>query len=198
MCHSICFCDFHTFDSDVSVDLEGIDGSLNTLVPSTSTSTRTSRLCETIAEIICHDSDLTILCYELQRLDLLVLFHGFGGDGEDLFTMFAPTDAAFDAVPDVLGRFFVSNNLLLEDLLELHAVSRVIFSYELECGGKLLMISERETTTVCDENEIFQFGLSQPSGVLPRITVPDKIACNGVIHVIDQVMIPSVEGLPEV
>jgi len=142
--------------------------------------------CETIADVICTLPEFEILCIALTRFDFLDIF-----GGEDQFTIFAPTNDAFEAFPQDLEDFFLSDDFALTELLGSHAVSGVIFSTDLECGGELLMISERETTTVCLNDEVFQGGSGNNLDTLPKIVGPDGIACNGVIHAINNVILPA-------
>jgi uncharacterized surface protein with fasciclin (FAS1) repeats len=154
-------------------------------LPDDPTNDPTPDTCETIAEVICTVPEFTILCTVLASVDLL---GGLGG--EDQFTIFAPTNDAFEALPENLAVFFTSDDVALTDLVSTHAFSGVILSTDLECGGELLMISEVNTTTVCLNDEVFQAGPVNNLDTLPRIIEPDGIACNGVIHAISNVILP--------
>ena len=56
------------------------------------------------------------------------------------------------------------------------------------------MISGEETTTVCADSIIFQVGAGNAAGSIPSIVAPDGVACNGVIHAIDGVILPAVDA----
>jgi uncharacterized surface protein with fasciclin (FAS1) repeats len=101
------------------------------------------------------------------------------------YTLFAPTDAAFAALPPGIERKLLApdNEEQLERVLRFHLVSGRLTSADLE--GK---ISTPET---------LEGGRLQIDGIGPGIKVGDATvvqaeieASNGVIHVIDAVLLP--------
>jgi transforming growth factor-beta-induced protein len=106
-------------------------------------------------------------------------------DGKRQFTVFAPTDAAFESLFDVLGVSSV-------DEIDL-ATLRAVLLYHVAPG-------ERFASSVLDSTRIrtLSGGFLRPSlqGAVPyvndaQILIPDVDASNGVIHVIDQVLLPA-------
>lgn len=80
----------------------------------------------------------------------------------------------------------------LTDILLFHAISgKKIHREELKCRKTVEMANGRESRTVCDHGERFQKGAGNPSHNMPRIVFPDILACNGIVHIIDEVMLPK-------
>lgn len=103
--------------------------------------------------------------------------------GEGPFTVFAPTDAAFAALPEgTLEKLLLpENKAALVKILTYHVVPGEVTSTELESG---------EVTTVAGSPVSVAV---EPSGVMVNnamVVQPDVQASNGVIHVIDKVILP--------
>ena len=100
---------------------------------------------------------------------------------EGPFTVFAPTDEAFAALPEgTLDALLADTNALTEILLY-HVVEGNVFSGDLSDGAAAPTLQKQNVT----------FDLS--SGVKVEgasVTSADIIATNGVIHVIDAVLLP--------
>ena len=86
---------------------------------------------------------------------------------------------------------------LLREVLLTHVIGREIPSQELICNNIYTMINGEPTVTECDRNNNrngkFQIGegnLRDGGQLLPRIGFSDIIASNGVIHEINQVILP--------
>ena len=107
--------------------------------------------------------------------------------GEGPFTVFAPTDAAFAAVPAETLDALAADPAALESVLLYHVVP-----------GRLIaaLISDgKEVATAQGENVFFSFadGVKKVNGA--TIVGKDIQAANGVIHVIDSVILPpSISG----
>jgi uncharacterized surface protein with fasciclin (FAS1) repeats len=106
--------------------------------------------------------------------------------GEGPFTVFAPTDAAFEKLPEgtVESLLEPRNREQLQEILTYHVVPGRIMSSDL--AGQ----STTAETVEGGELEIDATG----SGVMVEgatVTQADIAASNGVIHVIDQVMLPQ-------
>jgi uncharacterized surface protein with fasciclin (FAS1) repeats len=103
---------------------------------------------------------------------------------EGPFTVFAPTDDAFAALPEgVLDDLLLpENQSQLQDILRYHVVSGQIFSGNLE---------DRATPTTL-QGQTLTVDLSE--GVMineANVTTADIITKNGVIHIIDAVLLPA-------
>lgn len=154
--------------------------------------------CKSIAEIACSTNGFNILCQALEKTGLYDNLNNLN----DHFTVFAPGDSAFrDILNDHLHYDDIQHCPLdvLKQILLLHVrVNDVIYKDGLEdrCGDLLRMASGDDTRTVCEHHEnygkkIFQKGGGNSDNGKPKIVTFDIDACNGVIHVVDQVILPS-------
>ena len=113
------------------------------------------------------------------------------------FTVFAPTNAAFSALPagtvDTLLK--PENKPTLTKVLTYHVVAGKLDAAALSkaittgggkatlktvSGGTLTVMSSGGTVTVMDE-----------SGGTAKVTIADVVQSNGVIHVVDKVLLPK-------
>ncbi|WP_413717600.1 fasciclin domain-containing protein [Silicimonas sp. MF1-12-2] len=105
------------------------------------------------------------------------------GDGP--FTVFAPTNAAFAALPagtvDTLLK--PENKDQLIKVLTYHVVPGAVTSDQL-IGQRLTVATVQGQTVHIDGTHGVRVNKS-------RVTTPDIIATNGVIHVIDKVLLPK-------
>lgn len=100
--------------------------------------------------------------------------------GEGPFTVFAPTDAAFAALSAV------PSGQALIDVLLYHVISGVVGPLDLKDGGV--------ATTLGGSPVLFDLS----SGAMindANITVTNVVASNGVIHVIDAVIVPPTDDI---
>ncbi|GAA4227898.1 fasciclin domain-containing protein [Sagittula sp. NFXS13] len=103
------------------------------------------------------------------------------GDGP--FTIFAPTDAAFDALPDgtVEDLLKPENQDKLAEILTYHVIAGKVMSTDLTDDMKAATVEGADVTIDLD------------NGVMVNdatVTQADIEASNGVIHVIDKVIMP--------
>lgn len=106
------------------------------------------------------------------------------------FTVFAPTDDAFGALPeDVINAALADPSGLLTDVLLYHVVPGTLMS------GDVLAASSLTTVNGAD---IAVDGTVLNGSVNIVTELIDLEACNGVVHVIDAVLLPPApEGEPE-
>lgn len=106
--------------------------------------------------------------------------------GEGPFTVFAPTDEAFAALPDGLVEALLEEENLdiLVQILTYHVVAGAVFSSDVTTGD----VASVEGSTIAVE--VTDAGVTVNGA---NVTAVDIEASNGVIHVIDQVILP--EGL---
>jgi uncharacterized surface protein with fasciclin (FAS1) repeats len=103
--------------------------------------------------------------------------------GPGPFTVFAPTDAAFAALPagTVEDLLKPENKDKLVAILTYHVVPGKVMSTDLTEGMKAKTVNGAEVTITLD-------GGPKVNGAV--ISMPDVAASNGVIHVIDSVILP--------
>lgn len=106
------------------------------------------------------------------------------------FTVFAPTDAAFDALYTTLGVAGPEevDDATLDAVLKYHVLQGRVFSSDLFDGiepttlqGGSFTINVGETVTITD---------NEPDIEDATVTGTDELATNGVIHIIDGVLLP--------
>ena len=104
--------------------------------------------------------------------------------GEGPFTVFAPTDDAFLSLAGALGA--TAEDLLalpeLADILLYHVVGSTALSSDLTDGQTIATLNGAEVAVTINEAGIFINDA--------QVTVADLVADNGVVHVIDAVLIP--------
>jgi uncharacterized surface protein with fasciclin (FAS1) repeats len=101
--------------------------------------------------------------------------------GEGPFTVFAPTDAAFAALPEGTVEALLADPEALAAILTYHVVPGAVMSGDLVDDMKAATVNGAEIT------------VDLSMGVMindATVTTADIEASNGVIHVIDKVMLP--------
>jgi len=101
---------------------------------------------------------------------------------EGPFTVFAPTNDAFANLPGYVAAVLEEDPALLTDILLYHVV-----------GGELLaadVLAATELETVLGES-LHVFSSPAPRVDSSSIIATDVMADNGVVHVIDEVLLPS-------
>lgn len=105
--------------------------------------------------------------------------------GKGPFTVFAPTDAAFAKLPKGTVEGLLADKAKLTPVLTYHVVSGKVMSKDIKSGpvktvqgqNANIKVSGFFTKTVMIDNA--------------RVIKPDIVADNGVIHVIDSVIMPK-------
>jgi uncharacterized surface protein with fasciclin (FAS1) repeats len=134
---------------------------------------------QSIAEIVSSDDNFEVLTAAIEAAGLTEAF----GDSDLEVTVFAPTDDAFAALPDgTLDELLLPENRdQLLQLLGYHVVDGEVRSTDLAsgevatmAGASVVVTVDSDTVTVNDAN----------------VVAADINASNGVIHVIDSVLLP--------
>ncbi|SEA52507.1 fasciclin domain-containing protein [Rubrimonas cliftonensis] len=133
-----------------------------------------------IVEIAAGNADFETLVAAVQAAGLVDTLKGEGP-----FTVFAPTDAAFAKLPDgtVANLLQPENREQLVAVLTYHVVPGRVMSADL--AGKTLSPETVQGSTV---------DIDATSGVTvdgASVVMADIVASNGVIHVIDTVILPD-------
>jgi uncharacterized surface protein with fasciclin (FAS1) repeats len=145
-----------------------------------------------IVENAVNSKDHTTLVAAVKAAGLVETLQGAGP-----FTVFAPTNAAFDMLPKGTVETLLKpeNKTKLAGILTYHVVAGSLGSKELEekikagngtaelttvAGGKLWIMKKNGKLWLKDEN-----------GGMAQITIKDVYQSNGVIHVIDHVVLPK-------
>lgn len=111
------------------------------------------------------------------------------GDGP--FTVFAPTDEAFEALPDgALDELLAEPEGDLSQILQYHVVAGEVFAADvLEMDGATVDTVQGGTFTIEIDGD--QVILVDTAGNRVTVTDTDIEASNGVIHVVDTVLSPT-------
>jgi uncharacterized surface protein with fasciclin (FAS1) repeats len=145
-----------------------------------------------IVENAVNSADHTTLVAAVQAAGLVETL-----SGEGPFTVFAPVNAAFDALPagtvenllkpenkemltKVLTCHVVAANAMAADAMKMIADDGGQHEVTTVGGCKLWLKMDGDKLTVTDEN-----------GGVANVTIADVVQSNGVIHVIDAVLLPK-------
>jgi transforming growth factor-beta-induced protein len=104
------------------------------------------------------------------------------GDGP--FTVFAPTNTAFDALPEgTLDELLLpENQSQLADVLTFHVVAGEFLASDLSDGQRLTTVQGDDLIVYIQNGEVTINGAV--------VSTADAVSSNGVIHVIDSVLLP--------
>jgi len=138
---------------------------------------------DTLADIVNQNTDLTTLRAALETAGLKQTL-----DGEGPFTVFTPSNEAFDAVGDdiVSALLEPANADLLERILTYHVVAGTeARAADLSDGQTVATLQGEDVTIGVSGSDVTVNGNA--------VVAADVEASNGVAHVIDGVLIPSVD-----
>jgi uncharacterized surface protein with fasciclin (FAS1) repeats len=138
-----------------------------------------------IVEIAEEDGRFTTLIAGLEAADLV---DTLSGDGP--FTVFAPTDEAFDNLPDGLLDELLADVDQLTNVLTYHVYAgNVLAADAIALDGETIEMLNGlgVTIDVVDGNVVLNLGKDAEATVI----ITDIVASNGVIHVIDTVLNPA-------
>ena len=102
--------------------------------------------------------------------------------GEGPFTVFAPTDEAFAALPEGTVEGLLADPAALAKVLTFHVVPGKVMSTDLS-NGMMAATVEGSEVTIMTEGGVTVNGAN--------VVTADVEASNGVIHVIDAVILPN-------
>jgi uncharacterized surface protein with fasciclin (FAS1) repeats len=105
-------------------------------------------------------------------------------EGKGPFTVFAPTDAAFAAIQkDVDSLLKPENKAKLANILTYHVVSGSHMAANLKDGAELTTVQGGKLTVSVKDHKVMIGGA--------HVIAADVCASNGVIHLIDMVLLPK-------
>ena len=124
----------------------------------------------------------TALVAALSKADLVTTLQGVGP-----FTVFAPTDQAFTDAGIDLDAFTTDEDIaVLADILLYHVYSVPVMADMVTDGMVVTMVNGDDASFTVSTDGTVMIGDA-------TVTAADVIASNGVIHVIDKVLMPPVE-----
>jgi uncharacterized surface protein with fasciclin (FAS1) repeats len=132
-----------------------------------------------IVDIAIEDGRFTTLVAAVDAADLVDALKGEGP-----LTVFAPTDDAFNKLPEGTVPALLENTALLTDILLYHVVSgKVMAADVVNLSSAETLLGETISISVQDGRVFLNDEV--------EVIITDIEASNGVIHVIDTVLLPS-------
>jgi len=111
--------------------------------------------------------------------------------GEGPFTVFAPTDFAFAALPDgTIDALLAEPQGILTDILLYHVAGANALSTDLSDGQTITTLNGKDVTVTINSNGVFINDA--------QVVFADIVASNGVVHVIDAVLTPPTTTVVDV
>ena len=106
------------------------------------------------------------------------------------FTVFAPTNAAFDKLPAGTVNSLVTPEMkpTLTKILTYHVVPGRLTAADLKNGQVLTTVEGEQLTVMKSASGVM---LKDAKGGMAKVTIPNVISSNGVTHVIDTVLMPA-------
>ncbi len=105
--------------------------------------------------------------------------------GKGPFTVFAPTDAAFAKIPKAQLDALLADKAMLAKVLTYHVVAGKVMAADVKAGS--VKSVEGEMLIITTDNGGVQVDKA-------NVVKTDIVASNGVIHVIDSVMMPNYDS----
>jgi uncharacterized surface protein with fasciclin (FAS1) repeats len=146
-----------------------------------------------IVENAVNSKDHTTLVAAVKAAGLVQTLEGAGP-----FTVFAPTNEAFAALPKGTVETLLKreNKGQLTAVLTYHVIPGRYTAEDIESkidqmGGKLTLNTLQGEPLTFERSGKMHINVTDAKGGVARITIPDVIQSNGVIHVINKVMLPG-------
>lgn len=131
-----------------------------------------------VTDILADDPDLSTFNNLLRRSKLIA-----DVDTDDAFTIFAPTNAAFDAMPEGSIGELTGNEARLREVVAFHIAPGMYPEPELRELDEVATLADKEILVERLDWHTYVGGA--------RIALADVAAENGFVHVIESVMIPD-------
>jgi uncharacterized surface protein with fasciclin (FAS1) repeats len=139
----------------------------------------------TVVDLILDSDDHTTLATAVAQAGLVEALNGEGP-----FTVFAPTNAAFDALPEGALDELLANLDSLTSILQHHVYAGSALAGSLTDGQVITTLNNSQLTVELMNDVVYIDGA--------LVTIADIIADNGVVHVINAVLLPSSLNVEEI
>lgn len=137
----------------------------------------------TIVEIAVDNDDFSTLVTAVTAADL-----GETLSGEGPFTLFAPTNEAFEKIDEATLITLLANKAELTKVLTYHAAAAKVLSGDLTNG---MVVDSVEGSKLTINVKVGKVTVTTDAGVVANVTTADIEGSNGVIHVIDTILLPK-------
>ncbi len=133
-----------------------------------------------IVEVAVEAGNFKTLVTALKAADLVGALEGPGP-----FTVFAPSDAAFAKLPPGTVQALLGDKAQLASILTFHVISGKVMAADVikSNGAKPTTLNGEPLDIVVRDGKVYVDGA--------QVVTADIVASNGVIHVIDKVLIPA-------
>ncbi|MBK9121977.1 MAG: phosphate ABC transporter substrate-binding protein PstS family protein [Chloroflexi bacterium] len=139
---------------------------------------------QNIVELAASNPDLSTLVSLVEAAGLVETL-----SGEGPFTVFAPTNDAFAALPDFVVEYVTSNPEVLTAVLTYHVVAGAAVSSDQVVSGPVASVNGAAITLTVNDMGVY--------ADQAQVITADVMASNGVVHVIDSVIVPPI-AVPEI
>lgn len=147
----------------------------------------------TVVGVAQGNANFTILVAAVTKANLV----GTLSDATKNYTVFAPTNAAFEALPAPYNS--VANINAITSQTQIDALAAILTYHVL--GAKVLAAGVPASDTVKTVNGKNLFASKNANGVFLngiKVTIPDLPASNGVVHAIGKVLIPPTQTIAQI
>ncbi len=166
----------------IITDVEADNGIIHVIDAVITPPSMASEALPTIAEVAAEAGNFNIL---LAALEAAGLAETFAGEGE--FTVFAPTDDAFAALPEgTVEALLADPEGQLTDILLYHVAAGAVPAEAVVAVDSVTTLLGQDVTVTVDDGRVFLNDTVE-------VVAVDIMAANGIIHVIDGVLIPTEE-----
>ncbi len=180
---------------DIDIDVEGTAVTLNGTVNVTITDLIADNgVIHVIDAVLLPPGNIVELAVDDDRFETLVaavtaanLVDTLSGAGP--FTVLAPTDDAFDALPEGTVTALLADIPALTEVLQYHVIAGKNYSEAVAAATTLETLLGEDVTVSIQDGKVF---INEA-----EVIITDIIARNGVIHVLDAVLLPP-EPLPTI
>ncbi|MGD2101468.1 MAG: fasciclin domain-containing protein [Acidimicrobiia bacterium] len=156
--------------------------------PTTTAAMADEEMGETVADVVVANDDFSTLLAAVQAAELTEAL----ADPDATLTVFAPTNAAFEAALAALGltaEELLADTETLTAILTYHVLGNVVTSGDIVAAGTEeipveTLSGEQLTVVLTDDGNVTFKDQSA------MVTTADVEASNGVIHIIDAVLLP--------
>lgn len=162
--------------SDTTAEVPATTATAPAATPEATTPSTTEG--KTIVDVAIGNGSFDTLVAAVKAADLAETLSGPGP-----YTVFAPTDEAFAALPEgILDKLLLpENKATLAKILTYHVVAGEVLSSDIKAGA---------VATLEGKDVDIAVNAGKVTVNAAKVTQPDVMASNGVIHVIDAVLLP--------
>jgi transforming growth factor-beta-induced protein len=156
-----------------------------TMPEPTAVPTEEPEMPKTIVDIAVEDGRFTTLVAALQAADLVGALNGEGS-----FTVFAPTDDAFAALPEGTVEALLADIPTLSEILLYHVVDGKVMAADVVELDNAMTLQGQYVDIVAEDGKVMIDNA--------EVIITDIEASNGVIHVIDAVILPESRDIVDI